>query len=54
MMREVKLVINTPQMHTAVTWSKDWSWSGQNMALLKKLRLAGELRIANQSSTHLS
>ncbi len=36
MMREVQLLINAPQMHTAIMWSKDWSWSGQNMASLNK------------------
>ena len=45
MMREVNLLINTPQMHTAIMWSKDWSWSGQNMALLDKLRLGGEVHM---------
>ncbi len=36
MMREVKPLINTPQMHSAIMCNKDWSWPGQNMALLDK------------------
>lgn len=45
MTREVQLLINTPQMRTAVMWSKDWSWSGQNTASLDKSGLVGELRM---------